>query len=418
MVWFIVGMPALVGMLVVMLEVARLYLARAELHNALEAAAQAAVKDWADNFGMTGGDTQNARMVGNTYAKANTINGVSVDLSLIDPTLNYEVGEPCNQNACGNGVLVFGAITDDDPDFEFNCCARPRCGIGTVLFDATGQGNLGNGNNNEWGIRFLDEASVPTTLLISKITITLTGTTTFDEDSFGIGDAAPPNKVTDSTISAPDIFGLTDSQITATFLPAGNVPKTVLEFTFTALGLDNGFEKGDRFRFGVKVGSGNGNAQIDGDEIGQPGTQAQIQVEFFDTNTMTTTTASGAYIDTQIGTQGGQCANVGIYDPVHQSLTVFPQPNPIPDLPCPNPPANNDAQSFVQIQGGGGLVNAFAVRAQATYPVPSIVQELFGVSIGPFFVTAKADALLNCSVPQPQLYHLKPPKFLCSVNCP
>ena len=54
MVWFIVAMPVLLTLLCVMLEVGNLYLARTELHNALEAAAQAAVKNWADNGG---GDT-------------------------------------------------------------------------------------------------------------------------------------------------------------------------------------------------------------------------------------------------------------------------------------------------------------------------------------------------------------------------
>jgi Flp pilus assembly protein TadG len=118
-VWFIVATPVLLTLLCVMLEVANLYLARQELHNALEAAAQAAVKDWADNGG---GDTLQSRIVGNSYALANTINGVPVDLSSIDPTLNYAgPGQPCNQNTCNSGVLVFGAITSDNPDCEFDC---------------------------------------------------------------------------------------------------------------------------------------------------------------------------------------------------------------------------------------------------------------------------------------------------------
>lgn len=197
-VWFLLAMPALLTLLCVMIEVAHLYLARAELHNALESAAQAAVKDWAENFTMLGGeDTQNARIVGNTFAMANSINGDSVNLANIDPTLNYDAGESCNQNGCSGGVFVFGAITDDDPKLVFDCCTEPE--------------------------------------------------------------------------------------------------------------------------------------------------------------------------------------------------------------PC---------------NGGGGLVNTFAVRAQATYPVPAVCSSLFGIPIGPFTVTARADALYDCSTQSPRLYHLEPTHFACGVTCP
>ncbi|MCA9067648.1 MAG: pilus assembly protein, partial [Planctomycetaceae bacterium] len=86
--WFIVALPVLLTLLCVVLEVANLYLARAELQNALEAAAQAAVKDWAENSNIP-----QARAVGNAYAMANTINGVPVDLTTVDDDLF-----PLNQN--------------------------------------------------------------------------------------------------------------------------------------------------------------------------------------------------------------------------------------------------------------------------------------------------------------------------------
>jgi hypothetical protein len=101
-------------------------------------------------------------------------------------------------------------------------------------------------------------------------------------------------------------------------------------------------------------------------------------------------------------------------------LTVFPLPNAIPDLPCPPAAAaNNDGQSFFQLQGGGGgFQNAFAVRAQATYPVQSICCQICGIPVGPFTVTAKADALYDCVNQVPRLYHLKPQNYLCPLVCP
>ncbi len=418
MIWFIVAMPVLLTLLCVVLEVSNLYLARTELTNALEAAAQAGVKNWAQNFTSTGGDTNNARMVANTYAKANTINGVPVDLTTLDPALNYSSGQACNQNACGSGVFVFGAVTGSTPKFTFNCCSIPQsCGVGTVLFDATSQGNLNSGNNNDWGIRFQNQAFVPASLLISEITITLTGGTTFDPSSFALADNNPPFKVVDSSSNvAPDIFGLDPGQISVSF-QSGN---TVLKFTFSSMGADLGFEKGDRFRFGVPVNQG--TSQISGDEIGQPGTAALVRVTFSNS-----ATATGSFVDTQNGGKIGPpppdapCAKIGIYDAAHQSLSVFPRPNLIPDLPCaPTSAPKNDGQSFVQVSagGGGGFQNAFAVRAQATYPVQSLCHRLFGLSVGPFKVTANADAVYSCGTPYPRLYHLEQSNFTCNVNCP
>lgn len=417
-VWLILAIPAVVTLLCVVAEIGNLWLARVELTNSLEAAALGAVKQWGD---AGGGSTLVPRQVGNAYASANTLNGTPVDLTLIDPALNRDPTEPCNENACGDGVLVFGAIIDNDPEFVFDCCATPSCGVGTILFDASGQGTLGTANNNEWGIRYLDEPIVPPGLLIVRVRITLTGGASFIPGTFGLADLVPPFKVVDTsalTPDAPDLFGLTAAQITPAFL-AGN---TVLEFTFGPAGPDTGFQKGDRFRFGVDVDApGPGVAQFNGDQVGQPGTQAQILVEFSDSSI-----ATGALVDTQFGGQFGPpppdapCQATGVFDPAHLSLSVFPRPNLIPDLPCPPAAAaNNDGQSFVELHGGGGGFNqAYAVRAHATYQVPSICCELFGVPIGPFEVTACADALYDCTARTPRLYHLEDRNFQCGVVCP
>ena len=365
-VWLILAIPAVVTLLCVVAEVGNLWLARVELTNSLEAAALGAVQQWGS---AGGGSTLVPRQVGNAYASANTLNGIPVDLTVIDPTLNRVPGGPCNENVCGNGVLVFGAVINDNPEFVFDCCATPSCGIGTILIDASGQGNLSTANNHEWGIRYLDEPLVPPGLLITRVRITLTGGASFNPSTFGLADAVAPFKVVDTsamTPDAPDIFGLTAAQISHTFL-AGD---TVLEFTFAADGGDPGFEKGDRFRFGAGVAApGGGNSQMDGDEVGQPGTQAQVLVEFSDSSI-----ATGALVDTQFGGQFGPpppsapCQATGIYDPVHMSLSVFPRPNLIPDLPRPpSAAANNDGQSFVR-SGEAEADSTMRTRsAHATY---------------------------------------------------
>ena len=77
--WTLVCLPVVLTMLAVMVEVNRLWQTRVHLENALEAAALAAVKEWADR----GGGTENvapARTVGVAYARANTILGVPLDL--------------------------------------------------------------------------------------------------------------------------------------------------------------------------------------------------------------------------------------------------------------------------------------------------------------------------------------------------
>ena len=55
----------------------------------------------------------------------------------------------------------------------------------------------------------------------------------------------------------------------------------------------------------------------------------------------------------------------------------------------------------------------FAVRAQATMAVPSICNSLFGFTIGDFNVTARADALYECSSGQPRIYHVDDANFMC-----
>jgi hypothetical protein len=470
LVWFIVALPALLTLLCIILEVANLYLARTELHNALESAAQAAVKDWAENFGMTGGDTLNARVVGNNYALANTINGEPVNLAAIDPALNYDAGEACNQNACGGGVFVFGAITDENPDFTFDCCQTPNCGAAIVQLDSTGQGSLSS--NSNWGISFQPIATPFPDLRILRVVYRLpdmgqarvgagnslqtvaprfdlstepgVSDVVFDNDTNAVLQDNCPNGQGGPSAQA-DVHGIEGSQVqfyydvdpmdpcgsgTLVAGPVGVVSRSLaIEFPNNNADPQERFDITDRIRFGALVTDTIGNGQLDADAVGSVMTEITICY----TDGISTFSCTGVFADTtHRSNECAQCAGlaswgVNVQPPpgssTNQGLIIHP--TGIPDIPCaPGSSANNNGQALGNVTlgncfgPGGGSGLAFAVRAQATYPVPSIAQELFGLPIGPFTVTARADALLDCSVPGPQLYHLKPQNVLCNVNCP
>jgi Flp pilus assembly protein TadG len=106
------------------LEIGSIWLGRVQLENALESAALAAVKEWADGGG---GDTQQARGVALEFAAANTVTGTPV--SLRD---NYAAGNT-NQNASCTEELVFGTLTNDAIPWVFNAGIQPNCGSGEAL---------------------------------------------------------------------------------------------------------------------------------------------------------------------------------------------------------------------------------------------------------------------------------------------
>ncbi|MCC9605440.1 pilus assembly protein TadG-related protein [Blastopirellula sp. JC732] len=140
--WLIVFLPlALIGLLMT-IETGRLWLARAEVEDALEAAALAAVIEWghhhhhhgphphphppqnphADHHGPN--STLAARQVAADFAASNTVLGSA--FSLHDPSLNHHSNGNGNQNASSGGVLVFGAITQVQPTVIFDPNADPH----------------------------------------------------------------------------------------------------------------------------------------------------------------------------------------------------------------------------------------------------------------------------------------------------
>jgi hypothetical protein len=141
--WTLLMLPVLLVMFVVVVEAVHLWLARVELENALEAAALAAVKDWAESGGTAASNwTSGARTVGKEYAAANTINKTSVEIDTnLDPSVdpaNPNEANP-NENETCDGHLIFGAITGDDP-YYFESDEIPGCGAsGNVMYAVRAQ---------------------------------------------------------------------------------------------------------------------------------------------------------------------------------------------------------------------------------------------------------------------------------------
>jgi len=116
--WLILALPVLLLLSIVVIEIGNIWLARAELENALEAAALAAVKEWGDSSGAA---NLAARNVGVTYAAANTVTGSSVVI-----TTNH--GALVNENASLSGNLVFGAVTTTGIPWVFSSSTVPGPG--------------------------------------------------------------------------------------------------------------------------------------------------------------------------------------------------------------------------------------------------------------------------------------------------
>ena len=465
-VWLILAIPVLLTLFCVVLEVGNLWLARTELTNALEASALAAVEEWGDGGG---GDTETAREVGRIYALSNTINGAPVDYALVDPgnPINYNAANVNGNDSC-DGTLIFGALIEDDPEFIFDSCSTSGCGGRFLVeFDVSDNGNLGGGDHNQWGI------SVQPTTMTNDIRVTrviyrlpdsfMALNPIFDFTQFparlspNLVDNLIGNKVqcnaTPSVIDCPggpggtsqaDIFGVVPAEIefyidvpygddggggrlecvpgTGTLVtdmvnPAFQSKTLAVEFCDPeADPLCEPFDPGDRIRFGAFVRD-NGGGQIDADTIGAMAADVTICfsdgsfVMVFFVDTMDTATGQNRACSNVTFPAWGNC-----FSP-RQGMTISPTNRPDIPLP-PSNAAGNNGQALTTFNDSTGSGLPFAVRAQATYQVPSICCEMFGIPVGPFNVTAKADALYECLECVPRLYHIEEDNFFCAVPCP
>lgn len=388
--WLLLTLPIFLILLVFTVDIANLWLARVELENGLEAAALAAVREWGE---AGGGSTEAPRDVGVAYAAANQIRGLPITIATnlgAESTGNPNANLSCCPTAGSppEGNLVLGTITSDDP-LTFDARIAPSCGVGSVLLDATGQGNLDA--DNAWGVAFLNVPDTPAGLRIKSITIDLrgsggAGSFVFDANSPRLSDNVAPHAIP----GQEDIAGFSDpnAQIQFSYNPA---QPQLLTINFAADGsTDDGFAPGDRFRFGARViNVGQGLTGNDGDGIGDD--RVRVRVDF-ELNGQALQPVYRTFVDTM-----GLCPWTG-------SEPWFPY------LPCPpSSAANNNGQSYVVMNGAGN--NDFAVRAQATVSVNSLARKLLGDSIGPYSVTSKVTARYNCSEDRAWLIRVE--RFIC-----
>jgi len=116
--WIIVSLPVIFLLLGVVVDSARLWIARIELNNAVKAAALSGAKTWGE-----GGSTSDARLDAQTAGLANTVHGQlsNPDATLAVPVtldLNESVGNP-NDNAAIDGELVLGGVNKASSPFLF-----------------------------------------------------------------------------------------------------------------------------------------------------------------------------------------------------------------------------------------------------------------------------------------------------------
>lgn len=448
--WAIVTIPIFMLMLMIVLEIGNLWLARIQFKNALESGALAAVKTWGDMVTSSGGtDTTLARDVGNQFAGACVVNGVPVDLSGLDNTLNDSGTNTGNDNSSCSGIFVFGSITNDNPEFVVNASNNIGCTVpANVMVDATGESTLAGVNNNDWGISVQPTAVTPAGTHVTRVAIRLPDNFGMDSPVFNFQIIAPAVSSITSDNDAnskvlcladdlncsnngrgqADIRGIAPTDVSFSFLnvaqfgsdgfgnrlertavgtpTAGQTGKVLaIDFCDPAVCSATALEPGDRIRFGALVNNG-GATDYDGDAIGNM--QAQVTV-FFNNGTFIT----GAFQNTTEALTVMQlaCSTV-TFDPLWGNCTFGSRRGMVfsgfrPDQPPRMNTAGNNQQSVAQlnrVNGGGGF--GLAVRAQATYAVPSLSNSLFGIPIGPFSVTARTDVLYDCPSSRPRVYHV------------
>lgn len=116
--WTILAVPVLFTVLCVVVEVGRLWQARVQLENALEAAALAAIQEW----GQRGGNEEQVaagETLGKTYALANAVQGRPVDLEdrAVVPAVAW----------------AFGTATPRGTAFDFTPDPRAKANLAVVI---------------------------------------------------------------------------------------------------------------------------------------------------------------------------------------------------------------------------------------------------------------------------------------------
>lgn len=128
--WTLIVVPALVGSLLFIADAGRVWSARIELRNALEAAALAGARAYAETYNATSGNRPAsiaaAELAATEFAAANRAGGVSVTLvsgDIVTGSLTGQVFNPAGEPVCGDdfGVQVSkGPVTFHEFPSLFN----------------------------------------------------------------------------------------------------------------------------------------------------------------------------------------------------------------------------------------------------------------------------------------------------------
>lgn len=130
--WLILALPALTVLFGMVVDVGRIWLARIELTNALEAAALSAVKSWAEADTNDQPARAQARQDAIAAAGANTVIGLdmgnpSSGIALVLAP-NENLSNSPNNNDSPIGELVLGAVNSTGTPFEFSAGIEPTPG--------------------------------------------------------------------------------------------------------------------------------------------------------------------------------------------------------------------------------------------------------------------------------------------------
>ncbi len=409
--WVILVAPCLVILLCMVIDIGRLWLARVELEEALEAAALASANDWGENGG---GETFAARQRGQALAAANLIRGVP--LVLENNYDNSGAGGP-NQNDSCDGDLIFGAITTTSPPFEFNAGVPGGCVPASVIINAAkANDGMGGGGGADveprlFGI-FYDEG--PADLSIRSVSITIPEFPVMnnnqqpffdtdkdivvsidpavDDDFLNRDNMGPdpkdvrgldpdPNSNTGDWLCTmlPPPQDNPDGDICFTFSDqvaslSGHYRTLTIHFTDGAFTSTNDPDTTDFLRYGASINQLNPPAfnpepgdNNDADAIGQAG--LEVSITFYNSTTMTTQTVTTTFVDDGID--------------------------------------NNFSEA--SISGSAGATPA--VRAQKTIQVNSLCQNLLGIPVGPFDISAKSTARYDCATGTTALIRIG--NFIC-----
>ncbi|WP_166823259.1 pilus assembly protein TadG-related protein [Thalassoroseus pseudoceratinae] len=408
--WVIAAAPCFVIMLCLVIDIGRLWLARVELEEALEAAALASVKEWGQNGGN---ETEDARERGQALAAANLIRGEEL---VLEKNFDDSAAGGPNQNASCTGDLVFGAITTTSPPFVFDAGEPGGCVPASVLINAAQpSGGMGNGSlvNTEPRLFGIFYDSGPPNLSIQSVSITIpefmvqnsnqqpyfditkdivvSNSNTVGPDALNRNNGVSPSDVRGldpDPVVAPNVWLCPAMPVLAN--PNGDICMTLsdevtgqpLRFRTLTIHFANGsftstgdMNTTDFVRYGASVNGLNppavpdatGGNNNDADAIGIAG--LNISITFFDSDTMTTETLTTTFEDDGI---------------------------------------NND-YSEASIAGAAGSTPA--VRAQKTVMVDSLCQDLFGIPVGPFEISAKSTARYDCDTGDTALIRIG--NFIC-----